>query len=116
MAEIAKFDTVSVEATEKLCGFFAKVLGEPFQDAVGLLSDKLKLLRFENQIVIMEKVNRILEEKGIDSTRPIPPKFAIPIMGYASLEDNEILQDMWCRLLANSLDPRHKFELKYIYI
>lgn len=105
VAEVAKFGTTTVEASVKLGGFFAKVLGEPFQDAVGLLGDRLKLYRYQNQVVIMDKVNKTLDERGVSKTKPIPPKFAIPIMEYASLEEDESLQDMWCNLIANSLDP-----------
>jgi len=113
---VATFGTASVEAIAKLGGFFAKVLGEPFQDAVGLLGDRLKLYRYQNQVVIMDKVNKTLDERGVSKTKPIPPKFAIPIMEYASLEEDESLQDMWCNLIANSLDPARNFELKYVYI
>lgn len=116
MADIAKFGTASVEASVKLGSFLAKVLGEPFQDSVGLLGDRLKLYRFQNQVVIMNKVEKILEKRGTNETRPIPPKFAIPIMEYASLEEDESLQDIWCRLLANGLDPTRNFEFKYVYI
>jgi ferredoxin-like protein FixX len=116
VAEVAKFGTTAVEAGVKLGGFFSKVLGEPFQDAVGLLGDRLKLYRFQNQVMIMDKVNRTLDERGVTKTRPISPKFLIPIMEYASLEEDESLQDMWCRLLANGLDPSRNFEFKYSYI
>jgi len=37
-------------------------------------------------------------------------------MEYASLEEDESLQDIWSRLLANSLDSDRNFELKIVYI
>lgn len=116
VAEVAKLGTASVDAGVKLGSFFVKVLGEPFQDAVGLLGDRLRLYRFQNQVVIMDKVDKILNEREVSNTRPIPPKFAIPIMEYASLEEDENLQDIWCKLLANGLDPNRDIEFKYCYI
>lgn len=116
VAEVAKLGTASVDAGVKLGGFLAKVLGEPFQEAVGLFGDKLKLYRFQNQVAIMDKVNKILNKRKVSDTIPIPPKFAIPAMEYASLEEDENIQDIWCKLLANGLDPNRNVEIKYSYI
>lgn len=116
VVEVAKCTTTTVEAGVKLGGFFAKVLGEAFQDAIGLFSDRLKFYRFQNQVDIMDKVNKILSVRNVTNTKPIPPKLAIPIMEYASLEEDERLKDMWSKLLANGLDPNRNFEIKYSYI
>lgn len=116
VAETAKFGAASVEAVEKFGGFLAKILGEPITDAVGIFGDKLKFIRLKNKLIIMDKVNRILDERCVVNTRQIPPKFAIPIMEYATLEEDESLQDIWCKLIANSLDPNFDKEIRCAFI
>lgn len=64
----------------------------------------------------MDNVNQILDERGVVNTRPIHPKIAIPIMEYAILEDDESLQNIWCKLIANSLDPSFDIEIRYAFI
>lgn len=116
VTETAKLGTTVVEATEKMGGFLSHILNEPITEAVGIFGDKLKFMRWKRKLRIVDEVNRILDERGVESTRPIPPKLAIPILEQASLEENDELQDIWCRLIANSLDPNFQFEIRYAFI
>lgn len=116
ITETAKLGTTVVEATEKMGGFLSHILNEPITEAVGIFGDKLKFMRWKRKLRIVDEVNRILDERGVESTRPIPPKLAIPILEQASLEENDELQDIWCRLIANSLDPNFLLEIRYAFI
>lgn len=116
VTETAKLGTTLVEATEKVGGFIAKVLDEPITEAVGMFGDKLKFMRWKNKLKIVDNVNVTLEERGIKNIRPIPPKIAIPLLEQATLEEEEELQDLWCNLIANSLDPNYKLEIRYAFI
>jgi hypothetical protein len=116
VAETAKLGTTTIEAAEKMGGFFSKVLDEPITEAVGIIGDKLKFMRWQRKLRIVDEVNKILDQKGVTSTRPIPPKLAIPILEQACLEENDELQDLWCNLIANSLDPNFKAEIRYSFI
>lgn len=116
VAEASKFGTKSVEATEKMLGFLAKVFHEPIELAVGIINDKLKFLKWQRQIRMADKINEILEERDITETRPIPPKFALPMLENASLEEDDELQDIWIRLMANSMDPNFKASFRMAYI
>lgn len=116
VAETAKLGITTIEAAEKMGGFFSKVLDEPITEAVGIIGDKLKFMRWQRKLRIVDEVNEILDQKGVTSTRPIPPKLAIPILEQACLEENDELQDLWCNLIANSLDPNFKAEIRYAFI
>jgi hypothetical protein len=107
VVETAKLGTTTIEAAEKMGGFFSKVLNEPITDAVGIIGDKLKFMRWQRKLRIVDEVNKTLDQKGVTSTRPIPPKLAIPILEQACLEENDELQDLWCNLITNSLDPTY---------
>lgn len=101
--EVAKATQKGLEVGEKVGGFFAKVLGEPIETAAGILGDKLKFMRWERQVRLVDRVEEINQKKGISGREvPVPPKLAIPIIENASLEENDFLQDLWVKLLSSS--------------
>lgn len=114
--ETAKLGTTTIEAAEKMGGFFSKILHEPITEAVGIIGDKLRFMRWQRKLRIVDEVNKTLDQRDITNTRPIPPKLAIPILEQACLEENDELQDLWCNLIANSLDPNFKLEIRYAFI
>lgn len=116
VAESAKFGTTSVEATQKMLSFLAKMFDEPIETTVGMIGDKLKFIRWQRQLRMADEVSKILRQRGVDKTRPIPPKFAISMLEQASLEEQDELQDIWCNLIANSLDPNFNSEIRYAFI
>lgn len=119
-SEVAKLGRASIEATEKLGGFL-QVFGTPVEDAVGLLiGDKLVYLRFEKNwkryLRMIDQVNKDLLERNCQTVRPIPPKLEIPLIINASLEEDDDLQDIWCKLIANALDSNFNLEIRFAYI
>ncbi len=63
-----------------------------------------------------EEVVQILSEKGIVSTRSVPPKLALPIFEEASLEEESDIQSLWNHLLANAMNPNFNSEIRYGFI
>lgn len=116
VAETSKFGTKSIEATEKMLSFLSKVFHEPIELTVGIISDKLKFLKWQRQVRMADKITEILKGRNITETRPIPPKFALPMLENASLEEDDELQDIWIRLMANSMDPHFKASFRMAYI
>ncbi len=115
-AEASKFGTKALETTEKLASFIAKVFNEPIRDAVGIIGDRLRFMRWERQVRLADKVNEMLSQRGTTETRAVPLKFALPILENASLEDNDELQDLWAKLLANSMDPNFTTEIRFTFL
>ncbi len=115
-AEASKFGTKALDTTDKILKFIARVFSEPIQETSGMLGDSMKYLRWKRQIRIVDRVNSILEERGVEKTTPIPPKFAIPMLQNASLEDENYLQNIWIRLISNSMDPDFEGELRFAFI
>lgn len=108
--------TTTIEASAKFGSFLSKVFGVTIEDAAGILGDQLKYLRWKRQNRLVDKVNEYLEKKGSTTLRPISPKFAIPFILNASMEEDDDLQDIWCRLIANALDSKFKSEIRFAYI
>lgn len=113
--ESAKFGTQSAKAAEKLGGFFARVFKESASQVAGIVTDRLRFVRWKRLCKIADKVNTILESRGVTDSRAVPPKLALPILEDSSLEEDENLAELWTGLLANAMDPNFKDELRYAY-
>ena len=94
-----------------------KFIGGPLEQATGIFEDKLKYLRWERRVRLMQRAEVFLQESGLATpTRPIPMKFAIPLFQGASLEDDDELQDRWAVLLVNAANAASGIELKRAYV
>lgn len=115
--EVAKTTSKALDVSEKVGGFVAKVIGEPLESAIGMLSDRLRFMRWERQLRMVDRCEEIIRKRKIEGkTRPVPPKLALPILENASLEENDQLQDLWANLLSSALDPNFKGTLRNAYI
>ncbi|MCR4320648.1 MAG: DUF4393 domain-containing protein [Candidatus Brocadiaceae bacterium] len=113
---VAKFGEKSLETSEKLGGFFARVFNEPIAEVSGMITDKLRFVRWQRLVQMSDDVNKILKERGVKETQAVPPKLALPIFEEGSLENDENIQQMWNHLLANAMDPQFNGELRYGFI
>lgn len=103
--EVAKTTGQAISTIEKIGSFFSKILGESISATSGMLADALKFKRWERQIILIDKAEKILSKRPLpNGTRVISPKLALPIFQYASIEENESLHDIWANLLATALD------------
>lgn len=107
---------VTDENSKRVGGFLKKICGDMIIDGVGLAHDRLRFFRWKNTVKLQERAEKILKDRGVGNTRQIPPKLALPLLEEASMEDNDSLQDLWARLLANSMDPSRAVTLQRSYI
>jgi hypothetical protein len=114
--EYAKLGEKGLEIADKVGSFFAKVFKEPINEVSGMITDKLRFIRWKRMVQMADEVNNILEAKNIRDTRAVPPKIALPIIEEASLEDDPNLQYLWNHLLANAMNPSFNDELRYGFI
>src|SRR5665647_4765 len=116
VVSVAESYKTTVGLAEKTGGFLSRVFGTTIENGVGIIGDKLEYTRWERQNRIIEKVNEYQKEKNFTQYRPIAPKFAIPMIVNASLEEDNELQDIWCKLITNSLDPNFDVEIRFAFI
>ena len=114
--ESAKLGEKGLETAEKVGGFIAKVFKEPIAEVSGLITDKLRFVRWKRMVTMSDEVNQILTEKGIADTKAVPPKIALPIFEDSSLEDDPNIQFLWNHLLANAMNPQFNDEIRYGFI
>ena len=103
--EVAKATSKALEITEKVGPFLERVFGPLVENAVGVVSDRLRYYRLIRLYDLVHKTERVLAERNIKATRPVPPKLAVPLFGAATVEDDEALHDLWANLLATAMDP-----------
>ncbi|MBK8070910.1 MAG: DUF4393 domain-containing protein [Ramlibacter sp.] len=115
--EIAKTTGKAIDATREAGSFIAKFVAGPIEEGMGIFEDKLKYMRWERQVRLMQRASELLRRLGIDRpTKPVPLKVALPLLEAASLEDDDFLQDRWVALLVNAGNAASGIEIKRVYI
>jgi hypothetical protein len=69
------------------------------KDGVGMINDLVKSWRWKNQVNIIKKAKDFLKQNDLE-TSTVPLKILIPLLEKSSLEEDEILQNKWAKLLA----------------
>lgn len=115
--EVAKTSGKAIDAAREFGGFISKYAGSPLEQAIGIFDDKLKYLRWERQIRLMERANKFLADRGLPlPTRKVPLQIAIPLIQSGSLEEDDSLQDRWASLLVNAGDASLSTEVRRAFI
>ena len=94
--------TISERSTEKVIDALLDAFS-PITQGLGTLGDRVRVYRTVTLIRILQRAKKIAEEEGHKLELP-PPKFLVPYMEAASLEDESEagLQEKWAKLLAGA--------------
>jgi hypothetical protein len=115
--EVAKTSNAAIRAAEKMGTFIANIAGVPMATALGIVDDKLRYIRWDNQLNLIDKANQKLAQRGLYSpTRALPLQFAVPLVEAASLEGDDYLQDLWATVLVNAADETVEVQLRRAFI
>lgn len=115
--EVAKTTGVAIRAVEKMGKFISDVAGVPIETAVGIFEDKLRYIRWENQLNLIHKAHEKLAQRGLSvPTRMLPLQFTVPLVEAASLEEDDYLRDMWATVLVNAADEHIEVQLRRAFI
>ena len=115
--EVAKTTRSAIEATRDAGSFMAKYLDGPLAQMSGLLEDSLRYRRGVRLIRLEKRFQEELQVIGatVDVKR-LPVNFALSALEEGSLEEDDELQDLWARLLANTADAKAEISPKRAYI
>ncbi|RXK81264.1 Abi-alpha family protein [Filimonas effusa] len=89
--------------------FVGKLIGPTIEELGLFVSDNIKYLRFKNQVKILLKAKKYVEDNKI-SIKEVPIKILVPLLEKASLEESEELQDKWASMLANMVNSEKNFQ------
>lgn len=101
--------TLLESTVEGAKGFLGKLLGASVEEYGLMLADNVKLKRFKNQLKMVNKAQKIVQESGIN-IKQISIKQLVPLLEYSSLEEDETLQDKWAKMLVNFIDSEMVYE------
>lgn len=101
--EVAKATGKAIDTVRETDGFIARFIAAPLEQGIGIFQDRLRYMRWERQLRLMESATRKMQEIGlVEISRPVSMKIAIPIFQAASLEEDDSLQDRWVNLRVNA--------------
>ena len=121
--EIAKTTSNAIDVTRDVGGWLDRIFGQAIEHTVARFwTDRVKANRIEAAIYDWERLARLLRntetklrKKGIEVTRIVPPKIALPLLEQATMEHENDLHELWENLLASALDPSEE-EIKRVYV
>jgi hypothetical protein len=121
--EIAKTASNAIDAGRSAGGWLDRIFGRAIEHTVGRYwTDRIAARRVESAIYdwerllkLLHNVERRLQKRGIQTTRTIAPKIALPLLEHATMENEEDLHELWENLLTAALDPTEE-EIKRAYV
>jgi len=99
---------IGEKIVDSVTGFLKRILGSATDEVGAILSDRVRLTRFNNQIKMLAKAEKICKDNNV-STKAIPIKLLFPLLENASLDDDEFFQDKWANMLVNMLDSEQNY-------
>ena len=103
--QVARTTEKALELAKKAGPFLQCTFGPLLENAVGVVTDRLKFYRLTQFYELKDKTEKRLAELGVNNPRLVPPRLGLPLLEAATLEDREELHDLWARLLATAMDP-----------
>jgi len=91
----------AIEAAKE---FLEKIAGPAAEEVGLLLQDKVRIYRFRNQLKMLAKAQKMLDDAGVSPTS-VPLKTLLPLLEGAALEEEDDLSTKWAALLANAATP-----------
>jgi len=89
--------------------FLDKLIIPTVEETGLLLKDKVTMWRFKNQVKMLNRAEEHCKKNNIDPKK-ISLKQICPLLDYAALEEDDILQDKWALLLSNMVDSDQNIE------
>ncbi len=118
-AEMAKAaGQIAVDTAKDSRKAIGVLLGDAVREWGLTLGDNARFHRFKNLARIMDGVETIARERGYtpDQMRALPFAEAVRVIEAASDEDEEEVQQLWSRLIANATTPDSGVSARKVYV
>lgn len=77
-----------------------------------MIGDRVAEARKRNADAFARKTRKIIEERDLKETAPLPERLATPLLEEAQRESREELQNLYAALLANAMDPAYTRDIR----
>ncbi|TYL99948.1 DUF4393 domain-containing protein [Bradyrhizobium rifense] len=81
-----------------------------------LIGDRIGAARERNLDAITRKTRKILEERKVQETAPIPEQIGVQLLEEGQGETREAIQDLYAALLANAMDEKFAGDVRPEFI
>jgi len=103
--EVAKTTGKAIDAMHHTGEFLAPHVEGVLAQVSGMLEDRLKYMRGVRLIRQGQRFQQeLLANGGAAAVRKLPLNFAVDALEQGAMEQDDDLQDIWARLLANAVD------------
>jgi Abortive infection alpha len=106
---------ITKAAVEEVKTLLNKFLGPGFEEAGAMVGDRIRLVRFSQQLKLLRKAEEILKSAGL-KPQSVNMKVLFPLLDAAAFEDNEDMAERWASLLAAAANPENQTALECSYI
>ncbi|MBR1169157.1 Abi-alpha family protein [Bradyrhizobium liaoningense] len=98
--------------------FLNGVFSPAAQELGHLFGEQMRFWRFRNGVRILEKAQAIVEGRGLkpEQIKALGFGEGLLMLEAASLEEDDAVQDMWARLMANAVDPETATKPEKVYV
>jgi hypothetical protein len=122
--EIVKSTAEAVKATAELgsktidaSAALGRVFKGPLVQIAGMVDDQLRAWRWERQLRLIDRAERIMRERGMKApTRELPLDFSWRLLQQATIQEDSELQEMWAQLLVNAGDASTSTEPRAAFV
>lgn len=87
---------------DEINAFFNGIVPQFVKEGGGIISDTVRFWRWKNQVRLIKKAEKILEENNLPKQQ-VPLKVLAPLIESSSYEEDESMQNRWVNLLANAV-------------
>lgn len=95
---------------EETTEFLKPIVGSPLNEIGLMLSTPLKVRALKNQLDNLDKVKKLVAERGI-TLKQVNLKVLFPYLNAIALEEEPLLQDLWANLFTNYIDANKSLEI-----
>jgi len=108
-AQKAAAEAFGKEVAQNIFGFLSDITRPPAKELGGLLADYVKWFRFNTQLKILRKAQKLHEENKIQHQK-IPLRIVANLLDSCSWEEDDWMQTRWAALLANAATLDEKLD------
>jgi Abortive infection alpha len=116
-SDIARTTGKAIDFARDIGQAVVKYLGGSIEQATGIIEDKLRYIRWERRIRLIDRADGFLRDRDLAlPNRPVPLQLLLPLLESGSLEETDSMQDRWAAMLANAGDSAFETEIRRAFV
>jgi hypothetical protein len=116
--ETQKTYQAALELVHRAGTFLNGAFGPACRELGQAFTEQMRFWRFKNAVKILEKTQTIVAQRGLkpEQIKALGFGEGLLLLEAASLEEDDTVQEMWARLMANAVDPETATKPEKVYI